>query len=224
MSERKPVLVIDTAMDGCGVAVFDPVRDVLREAYSDEPQGQAQKIVPLVQDVVGQAELTFDDIGSIVVCHGPGTFTGIRIGLSAAKALGLVMDVPVYGISSLQALAITAAVHGEKSDLQVIVETRRQDFYVQAFTYDAQAIDEPASVYVGDVNIQGRVLVGNAIDRFDPDGAQNKSDVRKINVAEVARCFASGDKAFFVPDVEPIYLRAPDVSQPKVAPRILAKH
>ena len=224
MSDSKPVLVIDTAMDGCGVAVFDPARDVLREAYSDEPQGQAQKIVPLVQDVVEQAGLSFDDIGSIVVCHGPGTFTGIRIGLSAAKALGLVVDVPVYGISSLQALAITASVQGEKNEMQVIVETRRQDFYVQAFTCDAQAITESASVFAGDIDIQGRVLVGNAIDRFDPDEQYQRSDVRKINVAQVARSFTSGDNAFFVSDVFPIYLRAPDVSQPKVAPRILAKH
>ena len=95
---------------------------------------------------------------------------------------------------------------------------------MQAFTCDAQAITEPASVFAGDIDIHGRVLVGNAIDRFDPDGQYQRSNVRKINVAQVARNFASRDNDFFVSDVSPIYLRAPDVSQPKVAPRILAKH
>jgi tRNA threonylcarbamoyl adenosine modification protein YeaZ len=218
MSDNQTVLVIDTAMAGCGVCVYDVARDVVFDAYSDDPRGQAQVLVPMVQGVLNDADLGFEDLTDIVVCNGPGTFTGIRIGLSAAKTFGMVVDVPVYGVGSMQALAMSAVDKGLSQEMLAIVETRRQDFYVLRFDEAGLALDEPRSLMAEDVDVGGAVLIGDAAQRFDPDGRYEHFDMQRIDVGVVAKYFSKSAE-LFSSDVEPIYLRAPDVSQPKKAPR-----
>ncbi|NCT41138.1 MAG: tRNA (adenosine(37)-N6)-threonylcarbamoyltransferase complex dimerization subunit type 1 TsaB [Alphaproteobacteria bacterium] len=221
MSDERKILVIDTAMEGCGVAVFDAGRDTVFDAYSDEAHGQAQRLVPMVQSVVEDAGIGFDALSDIVVCNGPGTFTGIRIGLSSAGALGLAVGIPVYSYTSLQGLAMTAKSRGLDDDFVVLVETRRQDFYVQGFDAAGIACDEHQSLMRENVDVGGRILIGNAARRFDHKGVFAHYDVDKIDVGVVARMFVRGD-VVFGDDCVPIYLRAPDVSQPKNAPRKLS--
>ena len=218
MSDNQTVLVIDTAMAGCGVCVYDVACDAAFDAYSDDPRGQAQVLVPMVQDVLKNAALGFDDLTDIVVCNGPGTFTGIRIGLSAAKTFGMVVNVPVYGVGSMQALAMSATNAGLSKEMLVVVETRRQDFYVQRFDGAGLALDEPQSLMVEDVDVGSAVLIGDAAQRFDPDGRYEHFDLQRIDVGVVAKYFSKSAE-LFNSDVEPIYLRVPDVSQPKKAPR-----
>ena len=221
MYDLSQILAIDTAVDGSGVCVYDRVSGQIFDAYSDDPRGQAQVLIPMVQDVVGQSSGDFEALDAIIVCTGPGTFTGIRIGLSAAQTFGLVGDVPVFGISSLQGLALTAVAKGIEKEMLVIVETRRTDFYVQAFDAQGQAFDEARSVMAEDIDVGGRVLIGNAAERFDADGVYEHCDVRAIDLGVVTKCFFD-DRSFFTDSVSPIYLRAPDVSQPKHKNRILS--
>jgi len=213
--------VIDTAMAGCGVAVFDAEKDTVFQAYNDDAHGQAQRLIPMVQDVLEEAEFTFNDLSDVIVCNGPGTFTGIRIGLSAAKTFGLTMDIPVWGITSLQALALSALDHGVSSDMLGIVETRRQDFYVQEFDGRGVAQARARSVMADDVEVGARVLIGDAVQRFDADGQYEDAGIKRIDVGVIARSFDKGADIFCA-DVVPIYLRSPDVSQPKNKPRILS--
>lgn len=215
MSDDRTILVIDTAMEGCGVAVYDAARNAVFDAYNDEAHGQAQRLVPMVQGVLSEAGIGFDDLTDIVVCNGPGTFTGIRIGLSTAKAFGLTLGIPVLGISSLQALVLSA---GIERDVLAVVETRRQDFYVQRFDAAGAPVDAARSVMLEDVD--GRVLIGNAVQRFDPEAVYEDGGVRRIDVGIIAQCDLENRDVFDV-DVLPIYLRAPDVSLPKNAPRKL---
>ena len=104
MSDKSTVLMIDTSMAGCGVGLYCGESGDVFERYHDDARGQAQYLIPCVQGVLEDAGIGFEAISDVVVCCGPGSFTGIRIGLSAAKTLGLVLDVPVYGVTSLAAL------------------------------------------------------------------------------------------------------------------------
>ena len=222
MSDAKIVLVIDTAMEGCGVGVFGATRNISHALYNDDARGQAQQLVPLVQRVLDESNTSFDDLNDIVVCNGPGTFTGIRIGLSAAKTFGLTLGVEVHGISSLQALALSVDMRGTNSDIMALVETRRQDFYVQRFDCQGLAINEYKSMMAEEIDARDCVLIGNAMNRFDNSGKYERKNITRINVLDVAKAFIQG-KNFFYEHAEPIYLRAPDVSQPKVPPRQIYK-
>lgn len=208
-------------MTGCGVAVYSVERGEVFECYNDDPRGQAQFLIPSVQDVLTDAELAFEDLSDVVVCCGPGSFTGIRIGLSAAKTFGLVLGVPVWGISSLQALAMTAVEAGLKDEMLVLIETKRKDFYVQSFDALGDALDNAASALGEEIEVRERILIGDAVGRFDPEGVYKRFDVTKIGVGCVARQFVQTPE-LFSEEVAPVYLRGPDVSQPKNPPRVIA--
>lgn len=92
-------LAIDTSMRACAVAVS--AEHWAREAMQ---RGQAERLVPMVAEVLGRAGLAFGDLARVVVTVGPGSFTGIRVGLATARGLGLALGVPVLGVSTLDVL------------------------------------------------------------------------------------------------------------------------
>lgn len=230
LENSNAVLVVDTAMHGCGVAVMhdgDCVAD-----YHDTARGQAEVLVPMIQTGLARAGVGFDDLEAIVVVNGPGTFTGIRIGLSTVRTLAMVLDIPVFGVSSLQALALNAAHAGVAQDFCVLVETKRADFYVQGFDGTGRARDTAQSLMAAEIAPQveegGGVVIGDAVARFlelCPKAAEMVAGFERIDVADLAQVFCDPAQRdlFFAQGGEPLYLRGPDVSMPKTPPRRLAK-
>jgi tRNA threonylcarbamoyladenosine biosynthesis protein TsaB len=101
-------LAIDTALSSCSVAI---VSDEVTLIARVEPmaRGQAERLAPMVRDVVGEAGIAFSAFDRIAVTRGPGAFTGIRIGLSFARGLALALQRPCVGISTLEVLAAGAS-------------------------------------------------------------------------------------------------------------------
>jgi tRNA threonylcarbamoyladenosine biosynthesis protein TsaB len=102
------VLAIDTALSACSVAV---VRDEQTLATCVEPmaRGQAERLSPLVREVMTQAGVSFDMLDRIAVTRGPGAFTGLRVGLAFGRGLALALDIPCIGLSTLEVLAAGAS-------------------------------------------------------------------------------------------------------------------
>lgn len=221
MSGFQKVLVLDSAMNGCNVAYYDAAEGVCHADSFEGARGQAETLVPMVQDVLEQGAASFADVEAIVVVNGPGTFTGIRIGLSAARAFGFALGVPVYGVTSLQALALC---YQGDANFTAVVETRRADFYVQGFDASGAALDEARSVLAEDV--EATVVIGDAAARLCEavDGVELTGGYERINpcVLGAAFCDDARRAACFVESPGPIYLRAPDVSHPKNPPRRIA--
>ncbi len=102
MGSDTPVLAFDTSAAHCAAALLFEGRCVTRaEAMA---RGQAERLMPLLQELLEQEGLRFADLARIGVGTGPGNFTGIRIAVSAARGLGLALEIPVVGVSCLQAL------------------------------------------------------------------------------------------------------------------------
>jgi tRNA threonylcarbamoyladenosine biosynthesis protein TsaB len=99
------VLAIDSALDALGVALTDgdAVRASAQERMS---RGQAERIAPLVQEIMQRGGAGFAELDRIVVTIGPGSFTGVRVGLAFARGLALALSTPIVGISTLEALAL----------------------------------------------------------------------------------------------------------------------
>lgn len=227
MSGLEKFLVIDSAMNGCNVAYYDAGRGVCHADVFEGARGQAEQLVPMMQNVLSAGGASFEDVQAIVVVNGPGTFTGIRIGLSAVRALRLSLDVPLYGVTTLQALALCYVAGGnQKYDgFTVVVETRRADFYVQDFGFDAAAKGDARSVFAEDVEAQ--TFIGDAAQRFEEQGGRGVrvDGFERIDpcVLAAAFCHEEQRRQFFNEDPAPLYLRAPDVSMPKTPPRRLAQ-
>ena len=100
------ILAIDTALEACAVAVLDAETDALRAQESQAmARGHAEALMPMIERVMQAATLPFTALDRIAVTVGPGSFTGLRVGISAARGLGLAADKPVVGVTTLSAYA-----------------------------------------------------------------------------------------------------------------------
>ena len=134
------ILALDTALAACSVALWrDGAIDAGRFAPMD--RGQSEAIMPMVRQVMAEAGAQFADIDLVAVTIGPGAFTGLRIGLAAARGLALAAGLPCLGVTTLEAVAAgIPAAERIAGTVLVVLETKRADVYAQSF--DARALDD----------------------------------------------------------------------------------
>jgi len=173
-------------------------------------KGHQERLATMVREVMQAAGLAFDDLDRIGVTVGPGSFTGLRVGVAFAKGLSAALGKPCVGVGTLEALA------GERPGLTVAaVDARREQVYVQAFR-DGEALMEPAALRIADAIAAIRALgtpetlAGSGaalLTAAFPNAAAAPSQVPDPVV--VARLAARSQMA-----ARPIYLRAPDAKLP----------
>lgn len=131
------ILAFDTCLDACSAAVRSVSAGTLAAACEPMATGQAERLVPMISEVMADAGVSFADIGRIAVTVGPGTFTGTRIAIAAARALALAADVPVVTASSLAVIAEQAVGHlaevPRAEAIAVALDARRGQIYWQRF-------------------------------------------------------------------------------------------
>ena len=126
------ILSLDTSLSRCGVAIIDGERILVCEK-EDLERGHAERLAPMVERALVTASLRADDLDRIAVVVGPGGFTGVRVALSFARGLGSVLDVPVIGVTSLEALAFGAQAHSADGLVGVVIDARRGQVYAGAY-------------------------------------------------------------------------------------------
>jgi tRNA threonylcarbamoyl adenosine modification protein YeaZ len=210
------VLAIDTALAACSAAVFDAERGVALAAESQPMlRGHAEALLPLVARVMQAAQTRFVDLQRIAVTTGPGSFTGLRVGISAARAIALAAGLPAIGVTTLEAYAAPYLASGE-GPVAVAIDARHQHVYLQVFAADGRALvaarvaslAEAVAAAKGAARVigSGAPLIaaawpgGEAPPVFDPREAPD--------IGWVARLGASAAKSSTPP--KPLYLRAPD--------------
>ncbi|THD76306.1 tRNA (adenosine(37)-N6)-threonylcarbamoyltransferase complex dimerization subunit type 1 TsaB [Thalassobius vesicularis] len=140
MSDRR-ILAFDTSAAHCAAALLCGDRVIVARA-EEMGRGQAERLIPLLEDVLAEGGIGWGDLDAIGVGVGPGNFTGIRISVSAARGLALGLDVPAIGVSGFEAIAFGT------TDLPAIPGPRGQ-LYVQRGTPDlipADEVDEPVAL------------------------------------------------------------------------------
>ena len=222
------VLALDTALSGCSVCLYDANSLQAKSEQLEMNRGQAEALIPMVERVLKSSELEAPDIDLIVTTIGPGAFTGLRIGLAAAQGYALALDVPATGVITTQALA---AMYFEDQKLEsdehlaVLIETKRDDFYVQTFDSNALAQTAPQALsreeteqLLKDKNVK---FIGDGALRFISDSSSYIDGYSLIDPLTVAKI---GYKHFIdgkVRELKPLYLRPADVSKPKKTGRVI---
>lgn len=193
------VLGIDTALDACSVAL---VRDGETLAHTSEgmTRGQAERLAPIVREAMTRAAATFADIDRIAVTTGPGSFTGVRVGLSFARALALAVGKPCIGVSTLEALALEDGEAGLRAGL---IETPGAA-YLALYDNGAPLI-APAGIAHGAHQAMLEAAAGGRAFQLKGPGAV-------VNAAALALRAARLEPSRYAPD--PAYLRAPHVTLP----------
>ena len=214
------VLVIDTALGACTTAVYEANRCL---AVRSDPmaKGHQERLGGLVRAVADEAG-GFGDIDRIGVTVGPGSFTGLRVGLAFAQGLGAALGRPVVGISTLAALAWSPEGGGATA---AVIDARRGQVYMQTFS-DGAATREPEALSILDAGAllaqasAGWRLVGSGAALVQPDGEGNAGAepyaAHNPTAAGLAALTIAADPATALP--RPLYLRAPDATPPTRLP------
>lgn len=226
MISLNNILVLDTALAGCSAGVVCEGGSAVKSEMM--VRGQAEYLVPFANEVLKGCGLGYKHLDAVLCTVGPGAFTGLRIGLSAARAFGLSLEIPVFGVTTLQAVALDVQSKGMGAH-SVILETKRRDFYAQNFSDKAEPLGDAVALELEALETflpKGGVLFGDGVERFMSETHQEGWQVgERIDLPDlevVADAFRKGGKEFaFMQNAEPLYLRGADVSQPKREPRRL---
>lgn len=143
------ILALDCSLDSCSAAVLDDTRGVLAHRLERMERGQAERIAPMLRDVMAEAGVTPQLLDRIGVTLGPGTFTGIRIGLACAKGLGLALNKPVIGIDTLKAIAANA---GQVSEAIAVATDARQGQLYLGINRSEETLLAPRRIALEDVS------------------------------------------------------------------------
>lgn len=216
------LMVVDTALGLCTVGVFEVEGGGARPlGLRSEPmvKGHSERIAGFARDAAAQAGVAFTDLDRIGVTVGPGSFTGLRVGLAFAQGLAAALDRPVVGVSALDALAASA---GEAREVAALIDARRGQVYAR-FWRDGEADGaaealslEAAAARIGAMGT-GAVLVGSGAALF-ADLAAGSTILSLDGPAPeaLARLAATADPASAL--ARPLYLRAPDATPPTRLP------
>ncbi len=214
----QTILAFDTALNGCNVAC---VKAGGTPAFRQIVTGrdQAARLVPLIQECVNEAGITFADLDKIITTIGPGSFTGLRIGLSTARSLALALNTPLVGVTTLDVIAQQALRVAGGAPFAVLLETKRSDYYGQVFDGQGHATGEPFALSASDVlaHLSNHVIVGDAVERFVAETGYAGS-FESMTMLDPLDLLAIGCLATAGNSTEPLYLRGADVSQSKKIP------
>jgi tRNA threonylcarbamoyladenosine biosynthesis protein TsaB len=216
------ILAFDTCFDACSVCVAQTGADRAVEfsgALERFETGHAERLIPMVEEVMSRAGLTFSHIDRLAVTVGPGTFTGTRIGVAAARALALSSGKEVVGASSLAVMAEAALrelLPPPGTDLAVAVDARRGQAYVQLFA--ASALEPKSPPLLLSIEEAGRIgagpliVVGSAAEAVATAASGRRMAARLPDLLPDAAALAR--MAFELPASQgplvPLYLRPPD--------------
>jgi tRNA threonylcarbamoyladenosine biosynthesis protein TsaB len=218
------VLGIDSAGAGASAAVL---RDgaIASRRTALRAHGQAEILMPMIAEVLGEAGIAATGLDLIGVAIGPGSFTGLRVGIAAGRGLALAAGVPARGVSSFRALAAQVSTSArEGRPLIVALDTRRQDFYLQRFAPNGEPEGDPMLLGAAAADewlpSGPLLLAGDAAPRLasalPARDFEVMEHVTQIDPADIAR-IAAADVAAGLPPAppRPAYLRAPDVTRPR---------
>lgn len=221
-----PLLAIDTAQGALSVAVVHG-EDILACHFELRTRGHAEEVMDLIARMLDEAGLIPADLRALAVTVGPGTFTGLRVGIAAARGFALARALPLVGVTTLEAIA-EPVVAGKDEVIVASFDARRDELYLQGFDAAHRPLIEPLLVNVGDAisYLSGArfVLVGTGAELLNEQLtarglafrlADNPAQPDALTVARIAqtRIAARGGDHFRVAP-EPLYLRAPDAKLP----------
>jgi tRNA threonylcarbamoyl adenosine modification protein YeaZ len=138
------LLAFDTATPAITAAVHDGER-VLAESTIVDARRHGELLMPSIVSVLGQAGAVMPDVTAVVTGTGPGPYTGLRVGVVTARVLGATLDVPVYGVCTLDAIARAAAGAAAGREFLVATDARRKEVYWARYTGDGERIGGPAA-------------------------------------------------------------------------------
>ena len=212
-------LAFDTTANGCSAALLHDTK--ITAKFNEEMEfGQAEVLIPQIQKMLTSAGLKFSQIDLLGVCVGPGSFTGVRSSIAAARAFALsAPHLSVTGVTAFEAYIHSLDISELSSYNAVIIETKRDDFYFQLYNGKLEKLSDPTAADYDEIidKLKGKTvtLIGNGVERFlDKPSGLDLHAIRMdrcVAVSDIAACAIQKYNAKKLNYPKPLYLRAPDV-------------
>ncbi|MEW7007202.1 tRNA (adenosine(37)-N6)-threonylcarbamoyltransferase complex dimerization subunit type 1 TsaB [Lentilitoribacter sp. EG35] len=213
------ILAVDTAGPMCAACIYDTANETFLSSISEEiGRGHAEVLPSIVERALNHANLDFSDLSLLAVSEGPGSFAGIRVGISFIRALALALNIPSIGISSLIAMAHATCETASQNALAAI-DARRGEIYLAVVDSNGSVVIEPAKYSVEDANMLVSnckyVLCGNGVGVLETDNCQiahqnASAPIEMIAKLAVQKLEASGNQ---IKPPKAQYLRAADAKK-----------
>src|SRR5262245_12294997 len=138
---KPKLLAIETSTEACSAALYSTKGCLWR--FEIAPKAHASLLLPMIESLLAQAQLSLDQLDAIAVTRGPGSFTGVRIGIGVAQGLSYGLNLPVYEVSTLDALALEAMSHVgiESATIVVALDARMNEVYAALYQYNKGRIE-----------------------------------------------------------------------------------
>ena len=217
------ILSIDTSSKICGVAVLEDTKQI-KEISQNNGLTHSETLMPIIKNTLSEVNLTLNDIDLIVCDKGPGSFTGIRIGVATAKAFSDSLDIQAIGITSLEALAyniqndgvICSLIDAKNDNVYVGIFEKIDEQYILKRNFSAESISdvlnelkdaEYTTTFVGDGAIQYKEKILEVLPN------SNFVDNNDISAYNMGLAGFNHFKCKDFPDVLPLYLRKPQAER-----------
>ena len=210
------LLAFDTATPAVTVALHDGER-VVASSTTVDAMRHGELLAPEIQAVLDEAWVPRQDVTAIAVGVGPGPFTGLRVGLVTARTLGAVLEIPVYGVCTLDVLAAEAVDTGTvDGPFLVATDARRKEVYWSSYDAEGRRLDGPHVSRPADVATDGPVVGRGAL--LFPDAFPHPVGPEHPDAGVLAAVVT--DERVELLDPEPLYLRRPDAAAPGKPKRV----
>ena len=177
------ILSIETSTSICSVAIHEQ-GELIALAEIKEPGAHAEKLLLLVDELFEKAGLSFADLDAVAVSQGPGSYTGLRIGVSTAKGIAYALEIPLIGINTLQAMAASQQV-APGDYVVAVLDARRKEVYTQTFGDSLQELS-PIEAVVLEEGVFASILEKGRV-YFVGDGVEKvKEEVKSANALFIA--------------------------------------
>ncbi|OFK67093.1 tRNA (adenosine(37)-N6)-threonylcarbamoyltransferase complex dimerization subunit type 1 TsaB [Corynebacterium guaraldiae] len=217
------VLALDTATTDLVTGIVDTDTGESIDRVISGTRAHNEQLIPTIEELLADASLTYADLSAIVVGTGPGPFTGLRVGMATASALGVALHLPVHGVCTLDAIA-----HGRTGEWLVAIDARRKEVYwatyVDGERRSGPNVSKPETL---DLSAAGLASPASALlvfpesiaPRLPEDIADLPSEWATPRAEGLVAC---ADLSAEPEPLVPLYLRRPDAVEPKAKPRSAA--
>jgi tRNA threonylcarbamoyladenosine biosynthesis protein TsaB len=207
------LLAIDTSANLCAVCLWDGAGAV-SSLTRDIGTGHAEQLMGMIDDAFGQAGRTYADLTRIGVVIGPGSFTGVRVGVSTARGLALALTIPAVGVTTLDGLAAEARESNHGQAVLSVIDARREQYYSALYDAKGARLAEPAVLDLDGTVAragEGRLVLtgsGSAALAEQMPAAEIVGNAATASVETYARLAAAMPAGVEKP--KPLYLRGAD--------------
>ena len=215
------LLAVDTALDACSVALLTRDGERIDVVAVEEiiGRGHAERLMQTVAAVMAKAGVALAEVDAFAVTVGPGSFTGIRVGVAAVRGFALATGRPAVGVATLDVLADAARALAPGRAIAAVIDARKDEVYCGLFAADGTALDRPAVVPIAEAAARARacdaILVGSGaplLRAVEPALVASEAAplpaiaaVARLGLARLDACGAAGCAA-----PSPLYVRPPD--------------